>query len=104
MSALAQLAARLGLWNERQPAPPPATPANSAANDSTVPETEQQSITPTRHTLTAATALPEWRQARDQYINHLTDCRTCHAPTSRYCAIGADLRQQYTVTPMVPTL
>lgn len=75
----------------------------SAANDSTALETEQQPITPTRYTLTAATASPEWRQARDQYINHLMGCRACHAPSSRYCATGADLRQQYNVTPMEPT-
>ncbi len=44
---------------------------------------------------TAATASPEWRLARDNYIGHLMACRACHAPTGRYCASGAELRQQY---------
>lgn len=49
---------------------------------------------------TAATAAPEWRKARDQYISHLMTCRACHAATGRYCAAGADLRQRYDNTPM----
>ncbi|MDA7085496.1 hypothetical protein PH586_03700 [Pseudomonas sp. SA3-5] len=49
---------------------------------------------------TAATASLNWRQIRDQYINHLMNCRACHAPTNRYCASGADLRQHYEQTPM----
>lgn len=48
---------------------------------------------------TAAPASPEWRYARDQSIDHLMDCKACHAPTSRYCAVGADLRQQYNHAP-----
>jgi hypothetical protein len=44
---------------------------------------------------TAATASPEWITARNQYIHHLMPCRACHAPTGRYCATGADLRQRY---------
>ncbi len=49
-----------------------------------------------QHTIhTAATASPEWIAARDQYIGHLMTCRACYAPTSRYCATGADLRQRY---------
>lgn len=48
----------------------------------------------------AATASPDWCQIRDQYINHLMSCRACHAPTNRYCADGADLRQHYERTPM----
>ncbi len=44
---------------------------------------------------TAATASPEWIAARDQYIGHLMTCRDCYAPGGRYCATGADLRQQY---------
>ena len=59
-----------------------------AANDPAQPET--------RYTIhTAATASPEWITARDQYIHHLMPCRACHAPTGRYCATGADLRQRY---------
>lgn len=45
--------------------------------------------------LSAAKASPEWVVARDQYINHLMVCRACYAPTSRYCAAGTALRQQY---------
>lgn len=48
----------------------------------------------------AATASPEWRQARDQYINHLMPCRACHAATDRYCVTGAELRQRYEQIPM----
>ena len=48
----------------------------------------------------AANATPEWRQARDQYINHLMACRSCSAPTARYCLTGADLRATYDRTPM----
>lgn len=72
----------------------------STANDSTTPKDEQQASTPPPHTLTAATASPEWRQARDLYINHLMGCRACYAPTGRYCPTGADLRQHYGNTPM----
>ncbi|WP_313210476.1 hypothetical protein [Stutzerimonas nitrititolerans] len=81
----------------------------SAANDSThIPPapapTKQPTAYPTRHILTAATASPEWRHARDQYINHLMTCRACYAPTSRYCQTGDELRAIYDSTPMEPTL
>jgi hypothetical protein len=48
----------------------------------------------------AATATPEWRQARDQYLNHIMVCRSCYAPTGRHCSAGADLRASYDDTPM----
>lgn len=48
----------------------------------------------------AATATPEWRQARDQYLSHIMVCRSCYAPTARYCLDGADLRASYDGTPM----
>lgn len=48
----------------------------------------------------AATATPEWRQARDQYLNHIMVCRSCYAPTSRHCPAGAGLRAAYDSTPM----
>ena len=48
----------------------------------------------------AATATPEWRQARDQYLNHIMACRSCYAPTGRHCAAGAHLRASYDATPM----
>jgi len=50
--------------------------------------------------ISAATAKPEWRQARDQYLNHIMVCRACYAPTSRYCLAGADLRTSYETTTM----
>ena len=48
----------------------------------------------------AAMATPEWRYARDQYINHLMACRSCCAPKARFCLAGADLRASYENTPM----
>ena len=60
--------------------------ALSAANDTYQPQYIIQ---------TAATASPEWIAARDLYIGHLMTCRDCYAPGGRYCATGADLRQQY---------
>jgi len=48
----------------------------------------------------AATATPEWRQARDQYLNHIMVCRSCYAPTARNCQDGAELRADYENTPM----
>ena len=51
----------------------------------------------------AATATPQWRHARDQYINHLMACRSCHAPTGRHCSAGAGLCAAYDRTPMEAT-
>ena len=48
----------------------------------------------------AATATREWRQARDQYLNHIMVCRSCYAPTGRHCTTGAHLRASYDNTPM----
>ena len=48
----------------------------------------------------AASATPEWRQARDQYLSHIMICRSCYAPAARYCLDGADLRASYDSTPM----
>lgn len=48
----------------------------------------------------AATATPEWRQARDRYLNHIMVCRSCYAPTRRHCTAGAQLRTSYDTTPM----
>ena len=48
----------------------------------------------------AATATPEWRQARDRYLNHIMVCRSCYAPTGRHCTAGAHLRTSYDATPM----
>lgn len=72
------------------------------ANDpqiASVPQQEQ-----THHFIrTAATASSEWHQSRNLYIGHLMSCRACHAPTIRYCATGAVLRQRYDNTPMEST-
>ncbi len=54
----------------------------------------------TRPHASAATATPQWRQARDRYLNHIMVCRSCYAPTSRHCTAGADLRASYDATPM----
>ena len=43
---------------------------------------------------------PEWRQARDQYLNHIIVCRSCYAPNGRHCTAGARLRASYDNTPM----
>ncbi|MGE8362369.1 hypothetical protein [Pseudomonas sp.] len=48
----------------------------------------------------AANATPEWRQARDRYINHVMTCRGCYAPGGRHCLTGAELRTAYDSTPM----
>ena len=48
---------------------------------------------------TAATATLEWIAARDHYVSHLMACCACYAPNGRYCAAGAELRQQYEQTP-----
>lgn len=48
----------------------------------------------------AATATPDWRQARDQYLNHIMVCRSCYAPNDRHCTAGARLRASYDNTPM----
>lgn len=71
-----------------------------AINDSQSSATQLHDGEQARYILTAATASPEWLQARDRYINHLMPCRNCHAPTDRYCDAGADLHQRYDRTPM----
>lgn len=58
---------------------------------------------PPRIVRTAATASPVWLAARDQYLDHVMTCRACHAPTSRHCPTGAELRATYDTTPMEPT-
>lgn len=63
---------------------------------------ERPTQLPARTYSNAAMATPEWRYARDQYINHLMACRSCCAPTARHCAAGADLRAIYDQTPMEP--
>ena len=48
----------------------------------------------------AANATPEWRYARDQYLNHIMVCRSCYAPNGRHCTAGAQLRASYDATTM----
>jgi hypothetical protein len=50
---------------------------------------------------TAITASPEWLAARDAFYHHLMACRSCYAPTGRYCPASAELHQRYDLTPMV---
>lgn len=50
--------------------------------------------------MSAAAATPEWRHARDLYLNHIMLCRACYAPTGRYCMAGSHLRADYENTPM----
>lgn len=48
----------------------------------------------------AASATPEWRNARDQYLNHIMVCSSCYAPTGRHCTVGSQLRASYDSKPM----
>jgi len=72
------------------------------ANDPQIVSIPQQEQT--QHVIrTAATASSEWHQSRNLFIGHLMSCRACHAPTVRYCATGAVLRQRYDNTSMETT-
>ncbi len=64
-----------------------------------LPQIEEVNREPQHLIHTAATATPEWIAARDQYVGHLMACRACYAPNGHYCAVGAELRQQYEQTP-----
>lgn len=33
--------------------------------------------------------------AHDEYLNHLMSCRSCYAPTKRFCGVGQKLRIEY---------
>lgn len=78
---------------------PPAAPAPTP-----IPAPAAEAVSePQRFIRSAATASPAWLAARDQYISHAMTCRTCHAPTSRHCPVGAELRATYDTTPMEPT-
>jgi hypothetical protein len=39
--------------------------------------------------------MESWKPAHDAMINHLLACLDCHAPLSRYCTSGANLRSDY---------
>lgn len=70
-----------------------------AANDPQIKAVPQQNE-PQHVIRSAATASTEWHQSRNLYIGHLMRCDACHAPTVRYCATGAALRQRYENTQM----
>ncbi|MEH6365549.1 MAG: hypothetical protein V7764_04745 [Pseudomonas marincola] len=110
-----------GLFTEREKAPAPRfvvienvarmpecekrptvaeTPHTSTLSPEQLAQFEEDPDQPQHYIQTAVTASPEWRQARDQYINHLMTCRGCYAPASRYCMTGAELRTTYDSTPM----
>jgi hypothetical protein len=74
-------------------------PLFNTLTQTTSKSTERPAITQHIH-LSADTASPTWRHARDMYINHLMTCRSCHAPKDRYCAAGAELRNRYNATPL----
>ncbi|EGH20562.1 MULTISPECIES: hypothetical protein [Pseudomonas syringae group] len=63
-------------------------------------ERDSRQTTSARTYTHAAKASPEWRRARDQYVNHVMTCRNCSMPTGRHCPAGADLRITYDQTPM----
>ena len=67
----------------------------------TLPQIEEAPEQPQHFIQTAVTASPEWLAARDAVYHHLMPCRSCYAPTGRYCPAGADLRQRYDQTPMI---
>lgn len=33
--------------------------------------------------------------AHEEYLNHLLRCRSCYAPTQRFCTVGLALRIEY---------
>lgn len=82
--------------------PAPAAPKPAPVARSAGAQRAEAASKPQHFIRTAATATPEWRAARDQYISHAMTCRGCHAPTGRYCPTGAELRATYDSTPMEP--
>lgn len=83
-------------------AEPPQAPATPAPTPTPAPAAEralEAASEPQHFIRTAATATPEWRAARDQYLSHVMTCRACYAPTGRYCQTGAELRAIYDATP-----
>lgn len=59
-----------------------------------------EEVKPQHSIHTAAKASQAWREMDAAHTNHLMRCRSCHAPTGRYCAAGIDLRQRYNSTQM----
>ena len=82
-----------GLLDHIPPTLPPERPAPELTRLRRI---ERASLT--SPCMSAATATPEWRKARDQYLNHIMVCRACraHLPKSpTHCPTGAELRKQY---------
>lgn len=84
---------------DHMPPPLASEPSGKPSPVSTPPHTIECAPATSRH-MSAATATPEWRHARDQYLNHIMACRACYAPTARYCLVGVDLRAIYEKTTM----
>lgn len=76
------------------------SPSQNILQQTGLQEPHKQEASTSAKALTAATATAEWLYARDRYIGHTMACQACYAPTERYCATGAELRQQYNGTPM----
>lgn len=83
----------------RPPDPKPVVQSVRSDAEGTVGETPTLEPKPGLF-VTAASASPVWLIARDNFIGHLMGCHSCHAPTNRYCALGAQLRARYNETPM----
>ena len=92
MSLLSSLLDHMPPPDASEPPGRPAPTLTLARNIECVPVTSPH--------MSASTATPEWRYARDQYLNHIMVCRACYAPTGRYCLAGADLRAGYENTTM----
>jgi hypothetical protein len=96
----AELVADLRAANDAQTAAePPQAPAPATTPAPAAESAPEAASEPQHFIRTAATATPEWRAARDQYLSHVMTCRACHAPTGRYCQTGAELRAIYNATP-----
>ncbi|SFA82501.1 hypothetical protein SAMN03159488_00645 [Pseudomonas sp. NFIX10] len=89
---IAPIIAGINAESSRRPAPRPSLALATQA------ERRPQFVTAPH--ASAATATPEWLLARDAYLNHIMACRSCYAPTARYCSVGAGLRASYDRTPM----
>lgn len=76
------------------------SPSQNTQQQARLQEPYKQEASTSAKALTAATTTTEWLYARDRYIGHIMACKACFAPTERYCATGAELRQQYNQTSM----
>ena len=50
----------------------------------------------------AATATPEWRHARDQYLNHIMVCRSCYPHIAGHGIQIHNVKRQSATTPWHP--